>query len=128
MKESYLILDFVGWYYTRAFRDILAVWSNVMWFLVHFFSIPLLLRTLFSPWKRMTDQYQRTGMEDLFETLVMNMMSRVFGAFVRLLIVGCGIFFLMLGVVSLFVVIVTWVFMPVLTLVSLLYGVMIFFV
>ncbi len=123
MKDAYLVLDFSVWYYTRAFRDILAVWMNFMWFILHFFSIPLLLRTLFSPWRRMTDSDKRTSIEDFMEAFVMNIMTRIFGAIVRLSIILCGILFLLLGVIALFAVIALWVCLPVLLIMALSTGV-----
>lgn len=124
MKESYLILDFSAWYYTRAFKDMLVVWSNLMWFVVHFFSIPLLVRTLFSPWKRMTDPYHPKSVEDFFGTLAMNMVSRLLGALVRTVIIVCGVLLLLLGVAGLFLIIVLWILMPLVFVVSVGYGIM----
>ncbi len=128
MKVSYLVFDFVAWYYTRAFRNILAVWMNIEWFLIHFFSIPLLLKTFFSPWKRITDQYRRTGIEELLQTLLINVMSRIFGALIRFVIILCGLVFMCFGVVGLFLVVFAWICMPVIFLLSMVYGVMIFFI
>lgn len=129
MRQSrFYTLDFVAWYYTDAFRDILNVWGNLMWFIVHFFSMPLLARTLFSPWKRMTDEYHRTGLEDIIETLVINVMSRVFGALVRLFFIFAGLVFLVAGTIALFVGVALWVCMPVLCLISTVYGVALIFV
>ena len=117
----------MAWYYTRAFRDMLNVWGNLMWFAIHFFSIPLLMRTLFAPWKRMTDEYHRTGFEDILETFLMNMLSRVFGALVRIFFISAGLVFLVVGCLSLLVFLVVWVCMPVLALVSVVYGVALLF-
>ena len=47
MTSPLFILDYLSWHYTRAFRDIGSVWLNFMWFILHFFSMPLFLRTLF---------------------------------------------------------------------------------
>lgn len=128
MRQSrFFTLDFVAWYYTRAFRDILNVWGNLMWFVVHFFSLPLLARTLFAPWKRMTDEYHRTGFEDIVETFVMNTLSHIFGALVRLLFIGVGVICMIFGILGLFVFIFMWVCMPVLSLISVVYGVVLLF-
>jgi hypothetical protein len=114
MKEAYLFLDFPLWYYTGAFRDILGVWLNFMWFIYHFFSMPLLVRTLFSPWRRMTDSYRKGSIEEMLQSVVMNVMSRVFGAIVRLSLLICGAIFLSIGVLGLFIVLALWACTPVL--------------
>ena len=126
MRQSYLVFDFFTWYYTRAFRDLLAVWVNIGWFIIHFFSIPLLLRTLFLPWKRVTARYTRTGFEDIAETFVMNVTSRLLGASMRLGIAGVGIVLLVVAVIGLFATLIVWLSMPIIFVVGLVYGLMIF--
>lgn len=122
------LLDFVVWYYTKAIIDMLGVWFNFMWFITHFFSIPLLFRTLFSPWKRMTDTSRSRTIEDFFEAVVMNVMSRVFGAIVRFSLILLGFFALCLGVLGLCIALVCWLFSPLLILFSFCYGISLLFV
>lgn len=114
--------DFFVWYYTRAFVNIVSVWSNFMWFILHFFSLPLLVRTLFLPWKRMTDLSRHRSIEDWLSGVVMNIMSRVFGAVIRLCIIGVGICLLCIGVCALCVVLVLWVSLPFLSVLCVWYG------
>lgn len=115
---------FFVWYFSSAFLNIFNVWKNFMWFILHFFSIPLLLKTLFSPWKRMTDTDRHRTIEEFFSGVIMNLMSRVFGAFVRLSIVTVGVIALTLGIFCLCLILLTWVFLPVLFTGSVVYGVM----
>ncbi len=126
MNSVFFCVDFSLWYYTTAIRNILSLWMNAMWFVTHFFSIPLLTKTLFAPWKRMTDEYRRTGIEEILATFIMNVMSRVFGATVRLFILACGIVSLLVTTLMLFVVVATWVVLPVVSAYLILYGVTLF--
>ncbi len=123
MGGTMLIIDFGLWYYTRGFIDVLSVWFNFMWFVTHFFSIPLLLRTLFSPWKRMTDDGKPRSIEAYMEAFVMNVMSRIFGAFVRTAIIFVGILALCMGVAALGAVLVFWLFAPFILVYSFFYGI-----
>ena len=123
MSGTFMLLDFSFWYYTRAFRDIFAVWFNFMWFIVHFFSIPLLLRTLFAPWKRITDESRPKSIEDFLATHLMNVMSRVLGAMARVAVIACGVLFLFIGILALFFVLALWVCLPVVSLAGFFYGV-----
>lgn len=123
-----LLLDFIVWYYSKAIIDVLAVWFNFMWFITHFFSMPLLVRTLFSPWKRMTDDSTRRTIEGFFEAIVMNIMSRIFGAIARLSLIVIGLLALCAGVVGLCVVLACWLFSPFLIILSIFYGISLFFV
>jgi len=118
-----MIVDFGLWYYTRGFLDVLAVWFNFMWFITHFFSIPLLLRTLFSPWKRMTDDEKPHSIEAYMEAFVMNVMSRIFGAIIRTTIIFVGMLALCLGVVALGAGLVFWLFAPFILVYSFFYGI-----
>lgn len=128
MSGPALLFDFTVWYYSKALIDVFAVWYNFMWFITHFFSIPLLLRTLFSPWKRMTDDSKARTIEGFFEAVVMNIMSRVFGAIARLALIIIGVIALCLGVVGLGIALICWLFSPFLIVLSFFYGVSLFFV
>lgn len=123
MSGTFMLLDFSFWYYTRAFRDIFAVWFNFMWFIVHFFSIPLLLRTLLAPWKRVTDESRPKSIEDFLATHLMNGMSRVLGALVRASVIACGVLCLLIGTLALFFMLALWTCLPVVSVVGLFYGV-----
>lgn len=83
MTPALLLVDYVRWHYTRAFQDSLGIFLNFLWFITHFFSVPLLLRTLFSPWRRMTDDYDlKNG--NIADVLVVNSLSRLLGFLVRM--------------------------------------------
>jgi len=83
------IFDYFLWHYLKAPKKILAIWGNFLrFFLVYFVPVPQLLKTLLSPWKRDTLLYGR-GFEfkRFFETLAMNLFSRLIGAAVRTIVI-----------------------------------------
>ena len=47
-----IMVLFWRWYYGKAIKGILTAWKNFIIFSVEYFSIPLLLKTLISPWRR----------------------------------------------------------------------------
>lgn len=122
MAGTFFIFDYLVWHYSRAFRDVSSFWMNIAWFVTHFFSMPLLFRTLLSPWKRVRTEHTQYGLEDYAETILFNIMSRVVGALIRsvLLVFGLSTLTLVLTgyVLSLFV----WIFLPVIALLSLVGG------
>ena len=122
MSSSFFILDYLIWHYSRAFRDIVSLWYNVVWFITHFFSIPLLLRTLFSPWKRMTTTREQFGIEDMAQTFVFNLMSRVVGFFVRGVLLLMGFAALLTLILGLVVFLIVWLLLPFIGVLSLLWG------
>ncbi len=97
MDLASFVFGYVTWHYGRASRDIAVVGRNLLWFITHFFSIPLLFRTMFEPWKRIHDSYGRRSLEDFFATLVMNIMTRFVGALIRISIIAVGALFLLAG-------------------------------
>lgn len=58
---------------------------NIFIFLPHFFSIPYLLKTFFSPWKNLTTAKTTPGFSfsDFFDRLSFNLISRFMGAMLR---------------------------------------------
>lgn len=93
MQWLLVLPGYLLWHYTIAWRDITHVWMNMLWFVNRVFSISFLFATLFSPWKRMVE-HERAGfdLERAAENFVVNMMSRLVGALVRLPIILCGLF------------------------------------
>ncbi len=91
MDRSFFLVDHFAWHYGAALRDIFALWLNAMWFVTHFFSMPLLARTLWAPWKRMTEERHRAGFEDFMVAVIVNTMSRVVGMCVRMTLLIFGL-------------------------------------
>lgn len=114
------------WHYTRAYADMAALYLNFMWYTAHLFSMPLLLRTLFSPWKRISAGHRKFDLQDWAEALTFNILSRITGAIIRgvLLLLGLLCFvFLTIGFVALLIL---WFFLPFLMVYAPLYGVSLF--
>lgn len=105
--------DYFLWHYTHAFREIFHVWTNLLWFIIHFFSIPQLAKAWFAPFKRITEA-RRPGLnfEDLAGYIIINLLSRVVGAILRTFLIVLGMACL-LGTVALgFVTYLVWIFLP----------------
>ena len=69
------------WHYTEALRDFFNAWRNLIWFVFYFFSTSVLLRTLFSPWKKIHETYLKNlDLEELMGSLIVNTLMRVVGA------------------------------------------------
>lgn len=108
------------WHYGRAYFDIKNVWKNLLAFIYNFFSIPLLLRTLFSPWQRISDGYNLNT--PLYETLIFNLLMRLIGAMVRLFVILIGLALLFLGVIFGIAFFFIWLCLPAILVVLFLWG------
>lgn len=105
----YFLWYFV-WHYTRAIKDIFYIWLDFIWFTFNYFSISLLLRTFFSPWKRLGEE--KRGFFD-FGFFIIDIFMRMFGMLLRsaTIILGllCVIIVVSLGPVALLI----WVVWPI---------------
>ena len=81
------------WHYSRAFLEIFHVWFNLIWFVVHFFSIPQMMMSWFSPWKRMVEgRGRKFNMEDLAGFIIIGLISRILGFILRTTLITLGLF------------------------------------
>ena len=92
MHIPLLIPEYFVWHYTTALRQFLNILTNFLWFTYNFFSIPLLAKTLFSPWHRIHENYKGgLNASSFFETLTVNTIMRLVGLVVRLVVIAFGI-------------------------------------
>lgn len=113
MNYVWLIPYYISWHYTVAIAGLFQTWKNFIWFFYNYFSIPLLLRTLFQPFHRITERYQR-GMQatQIFESLVFNLISRAVGFVMRIFIIIFGLIVSILNIIVGIFVFVLWLLMP----------------
>ncbi|MBU6390285.1 hypothetical protein KGQ31_01920 [Patescibacteria group bacterium] len=71
------------WHYTKALADLARIVSNYLWFIGNYFSINVLLRTLFSPWRRLAVTSGRGGEESFLGAFIINTIMRFVGFLVR---------------------------------------------
>jgi len=84
-------LNYFKWHYTRGLVSLLIIVKNIFLFIFDFFSIYLLIVTLFSPWRRLGEEYvPRSGMSALLETIFINTMMRLVGVVLRLILLIAG--------------------------------------
>lgn len=108
-----LILSYFIWHYSQAFRDIYYLYKNFIWFIYHFFSIKVLTKTLFSPWRKLNEAYRGGwSLNAFFETFAVNIIMRIVGFFVRLSIIVIGVMCLAVTFISEIVTFFLWLFLP----------------
>lgn len=101
------------WHYSMAVSDLVRIVGNFLWFFYEFFSIPLLLKTLFVPFHRLNEAPKKGfHVGAWFEAFIVTSLMRLVGALLRILLVVFGIFFLALTVVVGSAVLITWVLAP----------------
>jgi hypothetical protein len=112
-KVFSLAEHYFTWHYGQAYADIYHVWLNFIWFIFNFFSINLLISTLFSPWKRMGEEYP-AGFDigRAAETWIVNILMRFVGAGTRFIVICVGLFFASIVFLIGLIVLAVWTIMP----------------
>lgn len=108
-----IILDFFTWHYLKASDFIIRVWFNFVDFGFYFFSVKLLLKTLFSPWRRveLVDKTPGFSLQKLFQQLTFNLISRFIGVIVRSIFIFCGLIFTLLIFLLGLIIFIAWQFL-----------------
>lgn len=91
MNVLSLIIHYLHWHYTRAFKEIFRAWQNILWFIKEFFSFKILLHTFFQPWKRLKEEGSG-GIGGFFEGLVVTTIMRIVGMIMRTIVLMVGFF------------------------------------
>lgn len=114
MQFAVIFAHYWLWHYSRAVLDIFAIWRDIIVFVWNYFSVSLLLSTLFSPWKKIKENYGDTlDFGRLFSTFFVNLMMRLVGAVIRLFTVLLGLIALALSAALGAAFLALWLFAPV---------------
>jgi len=124
LKGKSLLLLFYDWYFVKVPKKILLVFKNLLKFGEYFFSITLLLKTYFSHWHGYRWVYKERGIDiwKFFEVHFSNLISRILGAFIRTFIILFGILFEIFILILGPIVLISWIFLPLISLIAFLYG------
>jgi hypothetical protein len=115
MLFAAIIRDYFVWHYTTAWFLLWGVWRNVLWFVIHFFSLPQLMRSWFAPFKRITEtRGERFDLEDFAGYIIIGLLSRIIGALIRTCIIIAGLVALMGTIMAGFAVYLLWALVPLL--------------
>ena len=108
-----IISKWLVWHFFEVPKKILQGFWNFLVFNINYFSISLLLKTLFSHWRRYRDFYGRGFDPKRYaQVFISNTISRILGALIRIVTILIGLiveFFIFLGGIFLFLI---WCFLP----------------
>jgi len=126
-KKNILFL-WLAFQFFDAPREILKAWRNFLIFNLNYFSIPVLLRTLFAYWRKYSWEHSRGfDLVNYLEVAISNAISRILGAIMRIFLIFIGltveIFVLFLGGI----IFLTWLVLPALIVFLFYHGVRILF-
>ena len=118
-----LVLEVITWWYGAGWKGLIVRIQNLVSRVLVVFSVPLLIRTLFSPWRRIITYTDNSFMQNLRAALD-NAVSRFVGFWVRLIVIFTALLFIIFAVTSGIIAVIVWPLLPVLGLVALISGLM----
>lgn len=107
-------MEFLAWHYSLGMSYYIKSWQNTIRYVHHYFSLPLLVLTLFSPYKRLIVAEQGPGFDfgRWFQAWTFNWISRGIGAIVRTVLIFVAIILLVASVLGGALGLLFWVFVP----------------
>ncbi len=118
--EHMLIVGLLGWWYTAGWRKVGKSLAQRLLVSEDFFSIDLLLGSLFAPFKQISASSGIGGtLQMKLQAWFDKQFSRVFGAIIRLLIILIGVAWLCIQFVIYLCILILWPLLPIAPLVGL---------
>ena len=110
--------SYFSWHYLFTPRRLIAIISNYLIFFTYYFSVTLLFKTFFAPFKRQVGVRQKLGLDlnDLATVLTTNLISRSIGVFLRFFTILTWLFIELLVLLSGASLSLLWLLLPGLTL------------
>jgi len=121
MNALGIIAHYLHWHYTKAFAEVFGLWLNILWFIKEFFSFSLLIKTFFSPWKRLKDTGSG-GVGGFFEGLIITTIMRIIGIGMRTVVLVFGAIVMTTAFFGGIIFLGFWPILPLLVFVSAVFG------
>ena len=123
-KTQNIFSMWLVWHFYEMPKFLLGVWKNYILFALNYFSLPILLKSLFAPWRKYKWIYPKGfNVVEFFNTLISNFFSRILGALMRIVLIIVGIIFQIFVVLAGLVVFLLWLFIPFIIITGLIYGI-----
>jgi len=108
-KMSFLsfLLQYFVWHYGMALLDFLRVASNFYWCIWNYFSIELLARSFFVPWKRLNEAHS-----GFLARAIVILVMRLIGILARLSVFAAATISFILLTISSVIAFVLWIVLP----------------
>jgi hypothetical protein len=106
-------IEYTLWHYSKAVKEYIHIVFNFVWFFYTFFSIPILLKSFFAPFKRLKEDYGGGfNPQKWLEAFVITTLMRIVGMLMRSILIIFGVFFIILTVIVGLFFLVVWLLAP----------------
>jgi len=118
-----ILFQYLIWHFFDMPKNILRAWRDYLRFNLNYFSVPLLLKTLFSPWRKYQVSYGKGfDLGRYLEAFFSNLIFRIFGAIIRAFLIIIGILAEMVIVLGGVMAFFAWLALPALLILGIYYG------
>jgi hypothetical protein len=107
------MITYFSWWYGQG---LVSFWQAILVMtgkIYSYFSISILLRTLFDPWKRDNFKIENASLQDRMKLASDNLISRLVGFVIRLFTMIFGLLATVLFFVIMFLILLIWLLLPV---------------
>lgn len=120
--------QYLSWHFLEAPKNIFAAWKNFLKFGLNYFSVSLLIRTLFFPWHKYAWAYPR-GFDagKYLEIFISNLSLKIIGAIIRIFIIITGVLAEIFIIFAGIIVFLGWLLLPAFLIAGLVFGIKIIF-
>ena len=113
IQKQNIFVIWALWYFYEMPKFLLEVWKNYILFALNYFSLPILLKSFFSPWHKYRWQYPKgINVVEFFNTLISNTFSRILGAGMRTVLIIVGTLFQIFVIFAGLIIFLAWIFGP----------------
>jgi hypothetical protein len=113
-----LLVGFFSWWYGAGWRDQISRISQSIDRLNDYFSVPLLLKTFFKPFREISSGESGKGLQQMFQVFLDKLFSRAIGAFMRFFMIIFGLFAMLFAMLFGLIRLIIWPLFPLLPLVG----------
>jgi len=110
MLKDNILYEWISWHLIDVPKFLISVWKNYIVFALNYFSLPVLIKSLFSPWRKYRWKYPKIiDVGEFASAFISNVFSRFIGALVRLVLIIVGAIFQIFVILVGLVAILTWI-------------------
>ena len=115
-----LLRLFLSWYFWEVPAAIVRMYGQYAGAFAEMFSFTFMLRSLFAPWKAITDEYPENNFnwELIAQAFVLNIVTRIIGFIFRIVAICIGVILQILCLVGFFAGLIVWIAYPVIVIIA----------
>jgi hypothetical protein len=118
-----LLTLFIKWWYTEGWKQEYYRISKRAKVIAKEMSLPILVKTLFQPWKQLVSHVPReSSLDDKFHAAFDNLFARCFGFVIRSVVIIASLIIIFITILASIVLVLVWPIIPVLPIVFMYLG------